>query len=402
MNPSLALLLSIAVILILVRLKIPVGLGVLAGCVLLILLVIPLKNIPSLIFTTFQDKQTWQLLIVVPCTMAFSSLMEQKGLLIKLAAALERIGPRLAVHLLPAVIGLVPMPAGALVAATGVKSIAEKLKLSPEGITFINYWFRHIWEFSMPVYSTIIVTSTILVIPIATVVKTLLPMTGLAIVLGAIVSYQMLRRTPRTEKKPRETLINIVIGFFKAAWPILLLIILIFARVEAWIAFPITLILVIFQQRIKWIEMKKAFKYALNPLILLLLISVMLYQTTAKNSGAAEVLVTEMNAIGLSPLLILIVLPLLVGLAIGFGPAISGIGMPLLLPYIVNSSGIHLEALLVASVSGMAGQLLSPAHLCFCLTVEYFKTTLGKVYRYTIPLLIIMVGIAAGVYLLTN
>jgi integral membrane protein (TIGR00529 family) len=399
LTAPLALLLSIAVILVLVRLKVPVGFGVLAGCIVLIVLVVPFNNVPSLLLKTVTYKQTWQLLIVVPCTLAFSSVMEQKGLLTRMAGALESIGPRLAIHVLPAVIGLVPMPAGALVAATAVKGTAGKLRLSPQAITFINYWFRHIWEFSMPFYPAIIVTSTVLGIPVSTVVKILLPMTGVAIVLGAAVSYQILRKAAHTAKGPRDSVKNILLIFIKAAWPIALLIILIFAKVEAWIAFPAVLILVMFQQRVRWAQIKKALKYALNPLIILLLLAVMLYQMTVNSSDSASVLIAYMQSIGLPSLLMLAGLPLLIGLAIGYGPAISGISMPLLLPFIVSNSGINAGYLLVACVSGMVGQLLSPAHLCFCLSAEYFKTTLGKVYRYTLPICLV---IEAAVILVHN
>jgi integral membrane protein (TIGR00529 family) len=399
LNPSLALLISIAAILVLIRLKAPIALGVLAGCVLLIAFVIPLEEVPNLLLKTIADKQTWQLLIIVPCTMAFSSLMEQKGLLNRLATTLEHIGPKLAIHALPVVIGLVPMPAGALVAATAVNKLSEKLKLTRERIAFTNYWFRHIWEYSLPFYPAIVVTSTVLGIPIATIVRTLFPMTFVAIALGVAANYRTMREIPPAEKTTREPVKNILLGLVKTAWPILLLVILIFAQVPAWIAFPGVLVLIIIQQKVNGAEMEVAFKYGFNPQIILMLLAVMLYQMTAKDSNAASFLITDMKAIGLPPILMLAGLPLLIGAAIGYGPAIAGIALPLLLPYIIDSSGIHTTALLVASASGMIGQMLSPAHLCFCLSVEYFQTTMGKVYRYTVPLLIIMEFTVIAAYL---
>lgn len=400
LNPSLALLLSIAAILLLIRLKVPAGFGVLAGCIILILFVVPFRDVPSLLLETVTDKQTWQLLIVVPCTLTFSSLMEQKGMLLRLASVLEGIGPRLAVYTLPAVIGLVPMPAGALVAATAVKGLAERLNLAPERITFINYWFRHIWEISLPIYPAMIIAASVLEIPIFSIVKTCLPISLLSILLGVIVSYRWMKKPPTTDSGKRDSVKNIFFSFCKAAWPIILLIILIFAKVEAWIAFPVTLTLLAVQQRVKWQEVKKALKYGLNPLILLLLLAVMLYQMTIKESNAAGVLISEMQSIGLPSLLMLVGLPLVIGIAIGYGPAISGIALPLLVPYIVTGSGLQSQALLVAYVSGTVGQLLSPAHLCFCLSVEYFKTTLGKVYRYTIPILAIIEATIIVIFLL--
>ena len=398
LNSPLALLISIAVILILTRFKVPIALSVLAGCILLIIFVIRINDIPQLLLKTVTNEQTWQLLIVVPCTIAFGSLMEQKGLLTRLAATLEGVGPRLAIHVLPAVIGLVPMPAGALVAATAVKGLGDKLQLAPEKIAFINYWFRHIWEISIPVYPAVILVSTILAVPLSKVVEILFPMTVLIVVLGTVVSYRMLRKTPHEKRKIEDSVKNYIFGFLKVAWPILLLIILIFAKVEAWIAFPVTLVLIIIQQKIKWSEMKIALKRAFDPLIILLLLAVMLFQTTAKNSDAASMLVSNMQSIGLPSVLILVGIPLLIGLATGYGPAVVGIALPLLSPYIISGSVIHIGALLVACVSGMMGQLLSPAHLCFCLSVEYFHTTLSKVYRYTVPLCLTIEIVALLVY----
>ena len=398
LNSPLALLISIAVILILTRFKVPIALGVLVGCILLIIFVIRINDIPQLLLKTITNEQTWQLLVVVPCTIAFGSLMEQKGLLTRLAATLEGMGPRLAIHVLPAVIGLVPMPAGALVAATAVKGLGEKLQLAPEKIAFINYWFRHIWEISIPVYPSVILVSTILKIPLSTVVGILFPMTVLIVVFGTVISYHILRKTPHEKRKTEDTVLNYIFGFLKVAWPILLLIILIFAKVEAWIAFPVTLILIIIQQKIKWSEMKIALKRAFDPFIILLLLAVTLYQMTAENSNAAGMLVSNMQSIGLPSVLILVGIPLLIGLATGYGPAVVGISLPLLSPYIINGSGIHIGALLVACVSGMMGQLLSPAHLCFCLSVEYYRTTLSKVYRYTVPLCLTIEAVALLIY----
>ncbi|MDA8124131.1 MAG: DUF401 family protein [Deltaproteobacteria bacterium] len=402
LNPSLALLLSLVVILVLIRLRAPIALGVLAGSALLIAFVIPFGEVPRLLIETMADKQTWQLLIVVPCTMAFSSLLEQKGLLNRLATTLEHIGPKLAIHALPVVIGLVPMPAGALVAATAVNKLSEKLKLTRERIAFTNYWFRHIWEYSLPFYPAIVVTSTVLGVPIATVVGTLFPMTFVASVLGIASNYRTMRAVPPAGNTAREPIKNILLDLVKTAWPILLLVVLVFAKVPAWVAFPSVLLVIVLQQQPTGTEMKKALKYAFNPQILLMLLAVMVYQMTAKDSNAASFLIADMKAIGLPPILMLAGLPLLIGATLGYGAAIAGISLPLLMPYIIDGSGIHTTALLVASGSGMIGQMLSPAHLCFCLSVEYFQTTMGKVYRHTLPLLVTMELIIIAVYLFFN
>jgi len=383
---EIALLISVIFIIICIGLKIPIGISVLAGAFLLAIFVIPFKNIPAVMLKTITDENTWQLLAVVICTMTFSSLMEQKGLLRKLAEALENFGPSLAVHILPIVIGLVPMPAGALVAATAVKELADKLELKAEQIAFINYWFRHIWEASMPFYPAVIIAGTVLDVPVASVTKILFPITLLMVFSGSFVSYQILRHNPGIKLSRKDSTGKIVLNLLKSGWPILFLMMLIFLKVRAWIAFLLTLVILIIQQKTKRFELKKSLKYGLNPLVLLLLVSVMLYQMVIRDSDAAGALVRTMQNTGISPLLLLTGLPFLVGLATGYGSAPSGIALPVLVPFIMSGHAIHWQALMVAGVSGMMGQLLSPAHLCFSLSAEYFKTPLGKVYRYTLPL----------------
>jgi Uncharacterized conserved protein len=397
LNPSLALLASIAGVLILLRLKVHASFAIFTGSLIVSLLVLPLHSIPSLMATTLLDYQTLRLLAIIACALTLSRLMEVKGLLTKLAATMERIGPKLAMHLTPAVIGLVPMPAGALVSAIALRDLVKRMCLAPEQATFINYWFRHIWEYSLPVYPAIITASVLLSVQLSSVTITLLPMTALAIAFGALSSYRILKL-----KKPQETKENpsgsIAYNLLGAAWPILLLIALVLPGVDAVIAFPLTLALLALQQRAKWPELKKSFKYGLDPKILLLLYAVMLYKTTIESSGTAYALLSDMEGIGLPALVILAALPLLMGFATGVGMAAVGISFPLLLPFLTPGTEFNSYALLLAYTSGEVGLLLSPVHLCLTLSAEYFKANLAKVYRYILPPLLAIEAIVVGIY----
>ena len=406
LNPSIALIISIVAILILLRVKVHPGFAIFAGSLIVSLLVLPLQAIPSLMLealwakqTPFADQQTLKLLIVIASALTLSSLMEKKGLLANLAIALESIGSRLAIHVVPAIIGLVPMPAGALVSATSVRGLVKRLKLAPEQSTFINYWFRHIWEFSLPIYPSIILTSVLLSTSIFSVVKILAPITALTVACGTVLSYRMLRKkkTPKIKGGPSK---KIVFDFLRASWPILLLVPLILLGLNPMIAFPVTLVLLAAQQRVDWPELKSALKYGLDLKILFLLYSIMLYKAIIESSGAAGVLISDMQSLGLSSLLILVVLPLLIGIATGISMAFVGIALPLLVPYIALESGINSYALLVAYVSGMMGLILSPLHLCLILSAEYFKANLARVYRYVIPPALVIEATVIVIYLI--
>ncbi|MBI3040171.1 MAG: DUF401 family protein, partial [Chloroflexi bacterium] len=106
LSPSPALLVSIVGILLLLRLKVHPGFAIFAGSLLISLLVLPLPSIPALMLRSLFDYQTLRLLVIIASALTLSYLMEEKGLLAKLAATMESISPRLALHIIPAVIGL--------------------------------------------------------------------------------------------------------------------------------------------------------------------------------------------------------------------------------------------------------------------------------------------------------
>ncbi|MEA3254096.1 MAG: DUF401 family protein, partial [Chloroflexota bacterium] len=329
LNHSLALLISIAALLIFLRLKLHPGLAIFAGSILLALLVLPPLSIPSLMGRTLVDFQTLRLLAIIACALTLSRLMEVKGLLTSLAATIERIGPKFAMHFVPAIIGLVPMPAGALVSAAALKDLTERMRLRPEQATFINFWFRHLWEYSLPVYPAIIAASVILSMPLSSLVTTLLPVTGLAIAFGSVSSYRILKGK-KTQELEQEATGSIARNLIRAAWPVLLVVLLVLLGLDAAIAFPVTLLLLALQQRAKWPELKESLKYGLGPKMLFLLYAVMLYKAVIETSGTAQTLFSDMQNIGLPQLVILIVLPLLAGFSTGLSIAFVGISFPLL------------------------------------------------------------------------
>jgi integral membrane protein (TIGR00529 family) len=382
LSPSIALIISITAILVMIRFKISTGTAVFIGALALSLLSLPLTNLPLFIVNTAFDYETIRLLIIIACALTLSSLMERSGMLTGLATAMESMNPKLALHFIPIVIGLVPMPAGALVSATASKDLAKRTNLSPEESTFINYWFRHIWEFSMPVYPSIILISTILVVSVSEITFTLMPIMVLVIAIGAIFSNRILRDKQTVKKDISE---NILGDTLKAAWPIILLVAAVLSGLEPFIAFPLVVVVLLLVKKYTPARAQASFKYGFHPKILFLLFAVMLYQTIILESGAVTSIFDDMNTLGLSSILILIGLPFIIGAATGISIAFAGITFPLLVPFLMASGTLDSYALILAYVSGMMGMLVSPVHLCLVMSVEYFEAKLAKVYRYLLP-----------------
>ena len=391
---------SLAGVLLLLWLKLHPGLAVFLGSIILSLLVLPARQTPVLMLATITSLQTLRLIGIIICALSLSKLMELRGLLLKLAHTLETVGPKVAMHVVPSVIAMVPMPAGALVSATALKDLARRLRLAPDQATFINYWFRHIWELAVPVYPAVIAASVVLSIPLSSVVTTMLPVVPLMAVFGGIASYRILRKTD-AERAESLSGPQLVVELFRAAWPVLLLIGLVLGGVEAAFAFLAAGVLLAVQQRAPKQEVKQALKYGLGPKVLFLLYSVMLYKGIVEESGAAYALFTDMQALGMPPALILLALPALVGFATGLSMAFVGISFPLLLPFMSVAGDFSGYALFLAYVAGGVGYMLSPLHLCLTLSSEFFGARLGDVYRLMALPLVGVLAVALIAFLLS-
>ncbi len=384
MNPSVSLVLSLALVLILLRLKIGPGPAVFCGSLLLSLLVLPVDETPHLLLRALTDAQTLRLLAIIICALTMSRMMELRGLLTRLANALEGIGPKLAIHVAPAAIGLMPLPGGAVVSAAAVKDLVGHLRLGPVQATFMNFWFRHLCEFATPVYPGIIMAGVFLSVPLSYVLLHLVPMWVLMLVFGLIVSRRILRSSPANGQH-RQSPRDITREIFRSAWPVLALFLLVILGLDAAPAFLLTVLALVLQQRLSLPEVETGLRHGFNPRILFLLYAVMLYKNVVESSGAAHALFSEMQAMSMPPFVILTVLPLLIGFATGLTSAMVGISIPLLMPFIVTERGVSGAAFLLAYAAGGLGYLVSPLHLCLVLSAEYFKARLASVYRYLLP-----------------
>lgn len=386
MSPAIALFISLALVLLLLRLKVPPGPTIFTGSVLLSLLTLPPAETPRLMLRAITDIQTLRLLAIVICALTMSRLMEQRGLLTRLADALEGIGPRLAIHVAPAAIGLMPLPGGAVVSAAAVKDLVRRLGLNPEQATFINFWFRHLCEFATPVYPGVIMAGVFLAVPLSFVLLHLAPIWILMLAFGSIVSIRILRSTTPNERRTSTSPpSHIVTEIFRSAWPVMLVFGLVVAGLDAAPAFLITIAALILQQRMTRKEVESGLRYGFEPKLLFLLYSVMLYKIVVDSSGAAQSLFTEMQTMGMPTFVILTALPILIGASTGLSSAMVGISIPLLMPFIMTSEGVNGAAFLLAYGAGGLGYMLSPLHLCLVLSAEYFKARLAATYRYLLP-----------------
>jgi hypothetical protein len=110
--------------------------------------------------------------------------------------------------------------------------------------------------------------------------------------------------------------------------------------------------------------------------------SMLFFRQVVAVSGSAKALFEDIAALGIPVIVIVVLVPLLVGTISGTPTMGIGIVFPLLIP-LYGASGVHLVSIVYAGV--ISGYLASPMHLCLVLTNSYYKSEMGRVYRYLVP-----------------
>jgi integral membrane protein (TIGR00529 family) len=309
------------------------------------------------------------------------------------------------------------MPGGAVFSAPMVKELGADTGLPDDQLSFVNYWFRHIWEYCWPLYPGVLLAAIVADLNILTLVFFMCPVTVLAVFLG----YLPLRRLKTSKDKASASSGNRRLWpFIQELLPILLVIIpglgmgvlfsYLFPRLS--ISKELGMILSLFMA-IGWVWYKNAFargkiwkvlsdRQILN--MMYVVASILIFKGILEDSRAIEGISNELLALKVPLLLIAAILPFLVGLITGITIAFVGVTFPILIPLIgsLGETGFMLPYVMLAMVCGFSGVLLSPLHLCLILSNEYFKTSMGAVYRHLWLLCVLLISSGIAYFLVSR
>lgn len=297
--------------------------------------------------------------------------------------------------IMPAFLGFLASPGGAMFSAPFVEKAAEGLGLSGEQKTFINYWFRHLWEYSLPLYPAFVMAATILSIPMGLFFRKMFPCTLFAIAGGVILCLSTLKLGAR-EKKDRQAPgrpVDLLLG----ALPIAILLIMVaFFKINVALALLLVLIFVCISTRTPLKSLPELLKESLGLPLLFTVFTILLFKDALEASDLARGLSVFLGSRGIPMLLLFFLIPFIVGFLTGVSQAVVGISFPLLL--VMADPATHLGWFCFAYASAVIGVMLSPTHLCLLLTAEYFHVEFTGIYRYLwIPLLFVA-GAALLIY----
>ena len=408
-----------ALILILARMKVPLVLAITAG-VFVIGFLFGMRG-EQVLYTALAgviQPRTISLTIVTMLLLCLSMMMRLGGQMddiVSLAKSVLR-RPVVTMAALPALIGLLPMPGGALFSAPMVESAAGSGKLARSVLSAVNYWFRHIWEHWWPLYPGVILavelvretmgTAEIAYLPFA---ACQLPL-GVFMVVSGLLLFRRMRPDLRTKSAPPPPgTARKLLWATSSIWVILLvwvpakyvLALLILPLVPANVRRPVQdglaylplaaglIVSICWTVKLKghsWRDVAKTLAakqiYAMGVLV----VSVMAFQYMLGQIGAPARIAGDLKALHVPVVLVVAILPFIAGMVTGLAIGFVGTSFPIVLALVaLPDHGSIRPYVALAYGFGHLGQMMSPLHVCHIVSNQYFKTSFGPVYRQVIP-----------------
>ncbi len=400
-----------------IRFKLGLGLSILIGSLAMGLIFgLPILSWGRIgLVALVQDKFLF-LIIIVGLILILSDALEYSGQSGRLMDALSGYltNTRLRLIFFPALIGLLPMPGGAVFSAPLVKAVSSDMDLSNERRVLINYWFRHVWELAWPLYPGIILTVALADIPIGSLISRTWPATLAMFGLGWLFFLRQSvvplgKESGVTNQSPRQ--LRFV---FKEAIPLLIAIVgsigleaiisEYFPKIGfEWgvvVSLAAAVVAILVQNGLTQSYLFKVLTKKTLWSMLFVIAAIFVFKDVMQAAGVVKAMAgTAGSTVALFAAAVF--LPFLVGAVAGINVAFVGATFPLLLG-LLRSLGMETQIipyLVLASFSGFTGVMISPIHICFLLTCSFFGADTAKTWRKVIIPCICFFMVGCGVFL---
>ena len=356
--------------------KLNIGFSLILGSIVLGLFSLSLPDLLQAIFDASISLSTFEMVMSI-VSITFLNIMYQKtGKAQELAENLGKMIPsKILVASIPAIFGVLPVTGGALFSAPLVDSEGDKIGIAKERKAFLNMWFRHIPHLLYPLETALVIASHLTDVSLFTMILYQIPVLIIGLSFGYLFGLRGIE-----EKGAFALEWRYLRRFFLSFSPILITVTLtLVLNMKIYIAVFIGSILLFFMTRSKKFATASSLKTMSS--MALIGFGVMIFRQISQDSGVWDVVVNFVQANSLWPPILMISLPLLIGFTLGeSSPSITLSLSILLTVYKFNPP----EACLVYTCMYF-GHLISPLHLCFSVTSEYFKTGILRVYKRIIP-----------------
>jgi integral membrane protein (TIGR00529 family) len=353
------------------------------------------------------DPLTLRLALIVVLIMILSELLRQTGSLKGMVESLQALIPngRIVIAALPALVGLLPMVGGAMFSAPMVDEVGNRLGVDSGRKTFVNYWFRHVWEPFFPLYPSALLAMELLNLTALQLARATLPLTAAGLTGGLFFG---LLRLPRrgSDDPPVAPRMRNLCTLAKSIWPIVLVIISPLAlpideRVNLILSLVFTIALTMAAKRVPLLDLGTILRTRIPWNTVFIIFSALIFRGVLENSGAVEAVSQALTDLNIPVAIVAFAVSFIPGLLTGLVVAAYSIGFPIALPLVLADGGSISPAWAAwLMAGGYIGVMSSPMHMCLALTRVYFKAEWKAIYRFILPSAALVVATAAALLLL--
>lgn len=384
---------TLAVIVIALNRKVKMGNAMLAGAAILFILSEPtLAKLANAALRTATNHSTWEILFALYFVMCLEYQFRTGGIidgLMDTARSLLR-SDRVLLAMMPAFLGFLPSLGGAIFSAPLVESASKPYSLSAETKTAINYWFRHIWEYTNPIFTGMLLASQISGLSLNALISHMAWLTVLSASIGWLLFISPLKKNQLSGNT------GIVSDSGSTSYHFLLLatapiianfILVVFLKMPASISMALVVGAMILVLRQSLTDIRAMLLHALDSKLLWGIVGILFFQQILQQSGAINEIALLLNAVAIPPTVVIGIIAFVAGLLTGTSQGFVAIAFP----FIAVMAPGDLTLAMISFVMGTAGQMLSPAHMCLLVTLDYFNADFLKTLRPVFILNIIMI-----------
>jgi len=353
----------------------------------------------QIVWQALSSPDTLLLGVIVFQVIWLSSQMAATGVMDDLVHGVRaRVSSRISMAVLPAVIGLLPMPGGALFSAPLVDSVDVKGEVPPGLKAQTNHWFRHVWEYWWPLYPGVLLAMQLTGLDAWQFVLLQAPLS-----IGALGAgwWFLLRRIHASSGRPERRGDGPLPSLLRLTLPIIVVIGVYgcvrggYATLKwAGVALPalnryvpmllglLAAILVLQLDRpLSWPQWREILLSRRAAKMVAIVLAVLVYGAFIGARLPGGVLLVdqmrgEMEQWGIPMLGIVMALPLVSGLATGLSVGFVGASFPIIISLLGPQApaAIYLPTIVLAYGFGYMGMLLSPVHVCLVVGSNHFET----------------------------
>ncbi|HRU41086.1 MAG TPA: DUF401 family protein, partial [Candidatus Diapherotrites archaeon] len=380
MREFFAVIVSFLIIPVLSRKKVPIGIAICACAVIMALFGgLGLAEFANVISDTFFNFNKVQQLLVVAEISIIGVLLKKYKIIDEVLDNLSKVikSERVILMFIPALIGMLSVPGGAIMSAPVVDQLGERSNLSKPHRAIINLVYRHVSMNILPYATGFLIVASIS--PRISIYK-LMGLNSIFVLLYIIAGYYLYIQKVQSSSVSQFSFkwINLF-DLFKFTAPIYVAVLLnLLLGVPFYIGMLVNLLIVylIHPTRMFLLDALRAFSFnVLYALIGVYLIQGIMGRMESLNSFLALILMNP-NTIMLG----IIAASLFFGITTGFSPTALGIIIPILVTLPLSDNMLLMYCHFTFCWS-FVGYFFSPLHLCQLFTCEYLKVGIPDLYK---------------------